>query len=91
MKNIYLSLLLVFAFAFLANAQKKDTPSLISRSRLSESNLSQLDKNQLEKLKNLDYLNSVTLIDIVNIDDLMGRDEISITIPGLDKILFPER
>lgn len=85
MKNIYLSLLLVFAFAFLANSQKKDTPSLISRSRLSESNLSQLDKNQLEKLKNLDYLNSVTLIDIVNIDDLMGRDEISITIPGLDK------
>ena len=85
MKNIYLTLLLFFAFAFLANAQKKDTPSLISRSRLSESNLSQLDKNQLEKLKNLDYLNSVSLIDIVNIDDLMGRDEISITIPGLDK------
>jgi hypothetical protein len=85
MKNIYLIFLLVFAFAFLANAQKKDTPSLISRSRSSESNLSQMDKNQLEKLKNLDYLNSVSLIDIVNIDDLMDRGEISITIPGLDK------
>ncbi|GMQ30225.1 hypothetical protein Aconfl_28680 [Algoriphagus confluentis] len=73
MKNIYLTFLLVFTFAFLANAQKKDTTSLISRSRLWESNLSKVDQNQLEKLKKLHYLNSDSLIDIVNIDDLMGH------------------
>jgi hypothetical protein len=85
MKNIYLTFFLFFSFASLTNAQKNDIPSLISRSRLSETNLSNVDKTQLEKLKKLDYLNAVSLIDILNIDDLMDRGEISIKIPGIDK------